>query len=112
MRYANAPEILETRSFFGCLEHVLSFELPALPALHLQSPEPFVLVAVRTCNTNTITPVLGFDLHCYSKMGGLGLVDLTTVQCGIGRVRAGNTWTIIDRTGSLQRAWYSEEEDV
>jgi hypothetical protein len=110
-RRPHAPEDLVEQTFFGSLQHVLSLELPASRDLHLSRPLPLVFVAVRTCITSTFSPVANYDIHYYSRLGGLNLVDLKTVQCLIGRVQVNNSFTILDRTGSLQRAWYNEDND-
>jgi hypothetical protein len=110
-RRPHAPEDLVEQSFFGSLQHVLSLELPASRELNLSRPLPLVFVAVRTCITSTFSPVANYDIHYYSRLGGLNLVDLKTVQCLIGRVQVNNSFTILDRTGSLQRAWYNEDDD-
>lgn len=98
------------RSFFGSLDCVLSLELPASAALKLRAAKTFVLVGVCTCTTSTVAPVPDVEIHYYSEMRALNLVDLTTVQCAIGRVHAGNVWAIIDRTGACERAWYAEDD--
>jgi hypothetical protein len=110
-RRRHAPEDLVEQTFFSSLQHVLSLELPASRDLNLSRPLPLVFVAVRTCITSTFSPVANYDIHYYLRLGGLNLVDLKTVQCLIGRVQVNNSFTILDRTGSLQRAWYNEDND-
>lgn len=54
----------------------------------------------------------GLDLHYYSKMGRVEVVDLTCVQCVVGRVKDPDTkngWVVIDRSGSLARAVFNQE---
>jgi len=49
----------------------------------------------------------GLDLHYYSKMGCVEVLDMTCVQCVVGRVKdpdTSNGWVLVDRSGSLARA--------
>jgi hypothetical protein len=107
----NAPEDLEERTFFGRLEGIISFELPALPTLGTNSMETFVLAAVRTCKIISNQARLPVNVMLYSQMGNLDLMDLTTVQCAVGHAHVDSMWAIIDRTGSLNRAWYNEDNE-
>lgn len=53
----------------------------------------------------------GLDIHFYSRTGALDVIDITSVQSLIGRVKDTNDdWAIIDRSGALARAqWLGEE---
>ncbi|KAJ7474677.1 hypothetical protein B0H11DRAFT_1728327, partial [Mycena galericulata] len=47
----------------------------------------------------------GLDVHFYSRAGALDIIDITTVQALVGRVKdVSNSWAIIDRSGVLARA--------
>ena len=51
------------------------------------------------------------DLHYYKKLGRTDVYDITVVQCVIGRVRLERgEFAIIDRSGSLARAIYVEDD--
>jgi hypothetical protein len=47
------------------------------------------------------SPGLGFTVR---DMGRLDVVDVTCLQCLVGRVKDNNRWAIIDRSGHLVRA--------
>jgi hypothetical protein len=49
------------------------------------------------------------DIDFFRHFKGEDFLDLGTVQCVIGRVRTRNAWAIIDRTGTLNRAWYNSD---
>jgi hypothetical protein len=37
------------------------------------------------------------------------VLDLTTVECVIGRLPLSRGYAIIDRTGTIKRSWYAED---
>lgn len=49
------------------------------------------------------------DIHYYTRDGPIEVVDITTIQRLVGRIRDRDRWAIIDRSGSLSRALYIEE---
>lgn len=68
------------------------------------------LAAIQTC-TNPTRATNGLDLHYYTKMGRIEVVDMTCVQCLVGRVKdpvVNNGWIIIDRSGNQARAVFHE----
>ena len=103
------PDYIEKTSY-GELEHIYSVKISDATALSTLSLKQDVVVfaAIRTCVLDPIPSDLEpLDIHFYSKMGSLDIVDITTVQCLVGRVKdRGNTWALIDRSGSLEHAIY------
>jgi hypothetical protein len=69
------------------------------------------MAGIRTCNILPDDTELPTQVPYFAQLGALNFVNITTVQCVIGRVRVDRIWAIIDRTGSLCRAWYNEDED-
>jgi len=39
-------------------------------------------------------------------------VDVSSIQCLVGRVKDGNQWAIVDRSGSLARAANADDNDT
>ncbi|KAF8801556.1 hypothetical protein BYT27DRAFT_7174014 [Phlegmacium glaucopus] len=109
------PEYIAKTSY-GELEHIYSVKISDAAALGTLSLKQDVVVfaTIRTCVLDPTPSDFGpLDIHLYSKMGSLDVVDITTIQCLVGRVRdRGNTWALIDRSGSLARAIYVDDEDV
>ncbi|KAF8344425.1 hypothetical protein F5887DRAFT_971113 [Amanita rubescens] len=99
----------EIADFYGQLEHILVVQLPRAPELDpaLQSDTTYILAAIHRCEVD-MTNSMGFPV--YSKMGRKEVVDITTVQCLVGRAQTGNNWVIIDRSGELQQSTYSRDE--
>jgi len=103
------PDYFEKTSY-GKLEHIHSIKISdatALSALSLKQ-DIVVFVAIRTCVLDpTLSDLEPLNVHFYLKTGSLDIVDITTVQCLVGRVKdRGNTWALIDHSGSLAHAIY------
>jgi len=45
----------------------------------------------------------------YKEEGRLEVVDMTSVQCLVGRVKVGNKWAIIDRSTTLSQPFYDPD---
>lgn len=111
-RKRNTVPHYEPVAFYGQLQHILVVRLPPAPELDPESPELlsdtiYILAAIHRCET-TMTNSMGFPI--YTKMGRTEVVDITSVQCLVGRVPVSNYWVIIDRTGELQQAVYVCDE--
>ena len=104
----------ELKTFYGQIEHIyaVTFTDPqAKKRLNLLQ-DTVILVALRPCVLDDQAAPFGLDIHYYSRMGALDIVDVTTVQCLVGRIPIGNgRWAIIDRSGSLARALVVENQD-
>jgi hypothetical protein len=107
--YRNRPENLVLTKFFGCLERVFSFKIPAKTFPDQPHSLYLVFVQIQSCHGES-ERYRGMDLAYYRNLGAHEILDLTTVQCVIGRVHVDNRWLIIDRTGALRRSWYNEDE--
>ncbi|KDQ52461.1 hypothetical protein JAAARDRAFT_138848 [Jaapia argillacea MUCL 33604] len=104
-----APKLV-AKTFFGQLQHVFVIRLPPSQNLNLDKPAIHFLAAIRSCKL--IESDNDLDIHYYSNFGQMDVVDMSTVQCLVGRVPDDNTgkrWGIIDRSGPLARALYVEE---
>lgn len=102
---------LELRTFYGQLQHIIVVCLAQSRSLGIKQSETIILTAIQVCVEPTAA-LNGLDLHYYSKMGRVEVVDLTCVQCVVGRVKDPDTnsgWVVIDRSGSLARAVFNPE---
>jgi hypothetical protein len=107
-RSAKKPVVLEPHIFFGQLQHVFVVGLPASPALGLQQRTTLILAAIRTCCNPRMTGDNG--IYYYSREGPLEVVDMECVQCLVGRIKDGNEWAIVDRSGGCARPVFEPEE--
>ncbi|KAL1748545.1 hypothetical protein HDZ31DRAFT_29651 [Schizophyllum fasciatum] len=102
--------MLET--FFGELQtiYVVRFhERTSRVALELGNNTELVLAAVRSCEVVESHDIL--DIHFYSRHGKLDVVDITSIQALVGRIRDSDRWAIVDRSGSLARAVFVPDID-
>ncbi|KAF5370298.1 hypothetical protein D9758_006954 [Tetrapyrgos nigripes] len=99
-------DIEEQRAvFFGRLQHLFVVDFPAAPTLGLEEPTTFILAGIERCDV-LFKDQMGFSY--YANLKPLEVLDITTVQCLVGRVIAGPTqWAIIDRSGTLERSYYA-----
>ena len=106
-RYAKRPVVLEPKVFFGQLQHIFVVDLQASPPLGL-SKQTLILAAIRICYNPQ--PKSENGIYYYSRDGHLEVVDITCVQCLVGRVKDGNEWAIVDRSDSSTRPVLVTEE--
>jgi len=114
-RYAHQPSRrprYELRTFYGQLQHlyVVRFLEPCRD-IGLENPITLILAAVRTCNLDNTDQLQGLDIRFSRSLndGALHVVDVTSLQCLVGRIRDRGRWAIIDRSGQLARALYVED---
>jgi hypothetical protein len=98
-RYARqrgrTPEF-EPQQFFGQLKRLLVLELPTAPQLKLANPTTIILAVIQN-----VKATLDNNIHYYTALGVDEIVDLTMVQCVVGRIRDREKWAIMDRSDSL-----------
>lgn len=100
---------------YGKLQHILTIALSdSCKSLQPSGPTDSVFALIHRCDLKQDDPRLaGLDIHFFSKeRESFDVIDITGVQCLVGRVKAGkNTWAIIDRSGKLAQAVYEEPDD-
>ena len=76
--------------------------MPAADDLHLHKPENLLLASIKNCPIERHNDL---DMHYYRNEDGYTeFVDISAIQCLVGRVFDRGWWTIIDRSGKLARA--------
>ena len=118
-KYANVRRrkpVFIRETFYGQLHHIFVIKWPGLCAdTRVELEKPIFLVAIRSCKLLKDDPELSkLDIHLYSETGTLDIVDITSFQALVGRVKtqvAGGQWAIIDRSGALARAVYDDSVD-
>lgn len=76
--------------------------MPAADDLHLHKPENLLLASIKNCPIERHNDL---DMHYYRNEDGYTeIVDISAIQCLVGRVFDRGWWTIIDRSGKLARA--------
>ena len=94
----------ELKTFYGQIQHIFHVRMPATDDLHLDKPENLLLASIKNCPIEQHN-VNDLDMHYYrNEEGYTEVVDISAIQCLVGRVFDRGWWTIIDRSGKLARA--------
>ncbi|KAG2024168.1 hypothetical protein CC2G_015286 [Coprinopsis cinerea AmutBmut pab1-1] len=107
------PQYAETpTAFFGQLLHIFVVRLPPAQELDredplLRHPSLYILAAIHRCEVDARNSM---DMPSYKNMGRTEVVDMTTVQCLIARLKVGDRWVIMDRTGEIQQSVHVMDE--
>jgi len=104
----------ETVTHYGKLEHIITITLPkGFENLPPSRPANSIIALIHRCILKEDDPQLaGLDIHFFSKeKQSFDTVDITSVQCLVGRVKSGNNWAIIDRSGKLVQAMYEQGDE-
>src|SRR5687767_15166162 len=90
-------------TFYGQLHHIYLIQLDGpRPQLKLAAESTtIIMAAIRNCKTIDNIGIDGLDFHFYSDTGSMHVIDITSIQALVGRVRDENLWAIVDRSGSL-----------
>jgi len=105
----------ETVTCYGKLEHIITITFPeSHESLQPARPANSIFALIHRCTLKEDEPQLtGLDIHFFSKeRQSFDVIDITWVQCLVGRVKAGgNNWAIIDRIGKLVRGTFEDHDD-
>ena len=96
-RHWNLPIVFQPETFFGQLQHIIVVEMGSSEELGLDQPETIILGAIRTCADAKTSPS-GHGIYYYSQESCLEVIDIDCIQCGVGRIKDGNRWAIVDRS--------------
>ncbi len=106
----------EPQTSYSQLEHLYLIKFTCSDTrVNLQAP--IILAAIRNCKIREPGPtdLESLDIHLYSTMGSLDVVDITSIQALVGHVKYtvdGGGWAVIDRSGGLAQAeWDPADED-
>ena len=86
----------ELQNFFGQLQRIFVIDIPPTPRLNIAVPTTIILALIKNVKT-TLTD----NIYYYKVFGVNEVVDLTTVQCVVGRVWDRDEWAIIDRSDDV-----------
>lgn len=106
---------LTSATFYGQLLRIFSLTVKASREIRLQSPETVILVEIQPCKI--ISDHRTLDIHYYKSYGTPSVLDVTCVQCLVGRVKlvsdgGASEWAIFDRSGTLARAYYTGDDQT
>ncbi|KAK7434679.1 hypothetical protein VKT23_020086 [Stygiomarasmius scandens] len=102
---------LELQTFYGQLQNIFVVHFPATPGLGHPAEQTYFLAGIQVCDG--LKQKNGLKMTYYKKMGCYEVVDMSCVQCLVGRVRASDEdsrWAIIDCSGAIQRSYYVRDD--
>jgi hypothetical protein len=113
-KYARQPRRqpeYELQTFYGQLQHIFSIQFKrGHDDLGLENDSVVILASIKTCVLDDPdTQLEHIDIRFYSAQGAVHVIDITSLQCLVGRVWDRNKWAIVDRSGSLARAVREDE---
>ena len=108
-RHHNLPVVLQPETFFGQLQYIFLVEIPS-EVLGLGESETIILGAIRSC-ADAKTSASGHGIYYYSQDGCLEVIDIDCIQCGVGRIKDGNKWAIVDRSREHARSVFVDNID-
>ncbi|KAK0184583.1 hypothetical protein F5146DRAFT_1169568 [Armillaria mellea] len=92
------------KTFYGQLQNIIVICIPATMDLGLDEPQVLLLAVIQQCVVEAKN-TLGWSF--YTKMGLMEVVDMTCMQCLIGRVPTlGGQMALIDRSNNIQCSYY------
>lgn len=102
----------EPTTRYGQVNTFLALTLPTIfPFSHrLRATEPttLILAAVAVINPDWKSK-LGI---CYTKLGGIEVVDASFIRCVVGRVWDRKRWVIVERNDAMRNVIEDSNEDV
>src|SRR5260221_883796 len=104
----NLTEVLDQKTFFGQLLYIVVIPIPKSNELETKEPESLCLAVIRQVkaifpNAHGIPPI-----PFYSQDGALDLADIKSIQCVVGHVEDRGKWGLVDRSGPLAHAVFTE----
>jgi hypothetical protein len=103
---------LEPKVLYGQLEEIYKIHFhsaTSLRALGLVEPTTIIMAAIRNCAMlKEHIQGLG-SIGFYKSKGKLDVVDVTTIDGLVGRVKCGGMWAIIDRNADTAKRKYDHD---
>jgi len=94
-RRGKTPDFV-SQNFFGQLKRILLLGLPSAQRLNLDEPTTVILGLIRE-----VKATLKNDIYYYKDFGVEEVVDLSNLQCVVGRIWDRGEWAIIDRSDNV-----------
>jgi hypothetical protein len=95
--------------FYGRLECIIDTVLPHTETFNIQSSTRYLLAVIQPCSTRGRDATR--ELTTYAETTTPVVIDLRTIECVVGRVRRGNEWGIVDRSGDFARTVFVDLDD-
>ncbi|KAF8579867.1 hypothetical protein K439DRAFT_1620204 [Ramaria rubella] len=90
-----------TQTFYGQLQYIIKIEMPRSNKLGITEARRHLLALVKPCTTGNKDATV--EVTTYTQTMSSIFIDLQAIGAVIGRIKHGNEWAIIDRSGDLAR---------
>jgi hypothetical protein len=84
------------QNFFGQLDRILLLKLPSTQRLNLDEPTTVIVALIKE-----VKATLRNGIYYYKNIGVDEVVDLSMLQCVVGRIQDRGEWAIIDRSDNV-----------
>jgi len=95
-RYMNRTPDFEEQNFFGQLKRILLLELPSARRLNLDEPTTVILALIREVKATLRNGIYYYKDSCVEEV-----IEMSNLQCVVGRIRDRSEWAMIDRSDNV-----------
>ncbi|EKM79514.1 hypothetical protein AGABI1DRAFT_92026 [Agaricus bisporus var. burnettii JB137-S8] len=99
-RQRNRMPELVPQIFYGQLKRLLVLEVPPIPQLLQDLPTKIIFAVVQS-----IRSFQENNVNYYTNLGPIEIVDLSVIECVVGRVKDGNRWGVVDRSNVAENVF-------
>jgi hypothetical protein len=89
------------QTFYGQLQYIIEVTLPSAELPNIPEKRRFLLACVKPCNTKGRDATS--EVTTYERTTTDIFIDIQAIGCVVGRVKKGNMWAFVDRSGDLAR---------
>ena len=96
--------------FFRQLLYIVVIPIPESTELKTKKPEVLCLAIIRQVHADLPNAHEILLIPSYEHTGALDPADIKSIQCVVGRVKDRRKWGLIDRSGPLAHAVFTEAD--
>jgi hypothetical protein len=101
---------LELRTFFGQLCYIIVIPIPESNKLKMKKHETLCLAVIWQVHINFPDAHMMPPISYYSQTGALDPTDIKSIQCIVSHVEDRGDWGLVDCSGPLMHAVFTEED--
>ena len=106
----NLPDVPQLIILYGQLLYIARVTLPATMEVSLNEKCDVLLGLVQLCK-DAVGDASNRPVW-YKRMGNMMAVNISTIQCAVGRIKVGKRWGILDLNyGCASTMFIDDEED-
>jgi len=94
--------------FYRQLQYIVVISIPESNELQTKKPESLCLAVIWSVDTDFPNAHGMLPIPFYLQTGALDLVDIKCIQCVVGRIEDWGRWGLVDRSGPLAHAVFTD----